>query len=102
TARAKAVLSSPAIKLRAVSPPSERAEGPRRCVVTAWHTGPAGVPEHGERPPGFPSNRRDLPPSLVPTSARGGAEPQTPWPARSASGRGGSERRLSHSGGAGS
>src|SRR5262245_6262704 len=91
TARAKAVLLSPEIKLLAARPPSERAEGPCPDAATAWHRGPAGVQEHGERPPGFPSNRRDLPLSLVPSVGSGGAEPETSWPAASASGRGGSE-----------
>jgi hypothetical protein len=44
----------------------------------AWHSGPAGVREHGERPVGSPSNRRGLPSSLVPYVGSGGAEPETP------------------------
>src|SRR5262249_43738595 len=39
TARAKAVLSSPEIKLLAVSPPSERAEGPRRDAAIGLASG---------------------------------------------------------------
>ena len=44
----------------------------------AWHRGPAGVQEHGERSPGFPSNRRDLPSSLVRYLGLRSAEPETP------------------------
>ena len=44
----------------------------------AWHSGPAGALEHGERPPGFPSNRRDLPSSLVCYFGLRSTEPETP------------------------
>src|SRR5262249_62424402 len=54
-------------------------------LLPSCHWGPAGVKEHGERPPGFPSNRRDLPLSLALSIGSGVAEPENPrppWPRR--------------------
>src|SRR5262249_42788094 len=64
TARAKAVLSSPEIKLLAGSPPSERAEGPCPGAVSRLASGscrgprtrrtPTRVPQQPERPVALP------------------------------------------------
>jgi hypothetical protein len=54
--------------------------GRARVPQPAWRPGPAGVREHGERPPGFPSNRRDLSSSLVRCSAAEVPNPKPPGP----------------------
>jgi hypothetical protein len=74
------VLWSPEIKRLAARPPSERAEGPCLDAAMAWPPGPAGVQEQGERPGGFPSNRRDLLHSLVLLSAPGVPNRKPPGP----------------------
>jgi hypothetical protein len=71
---------SPEIKLRAVSPPSERAEGPRGSPQWLGEARPAGVPEQGERTRGLPRNRRDRRPSSVAIRPDGVADSVTPGP----------------------
>jgi hypothetical protein len=63
-------------------------------LLPAWHPGPAGVLEHGERPPGFPSNRRDLLPSLALLSAAEVPNLKPPGPPRLRLDGGGSESQT--------